>query len=64
MDFLFTKDCTPWVFLDRSATKIGPIFERDMARGEALTALDSRKALDAEQGVHVEHVDTVENTTK
>lgn len=40
MDFLFAKDRTAWVFLDRQATKVGPIFERDMAHGEALTVFD------------------------
>lgn len=55
MDFLFGKDRTPIVFLDKSATKIGAIFDRDMTHGEALTAFDSAKALDAEHGVHLEH---------
>ncbi|KAL1968342.1 hypothetical protein VTN77DRAFT_1871 [Rasamsonia byssochlamydoides] len=36
MDLLFTKGRSPWVFLDRDATKIGALFERDLARGEAL----------------------------
>ena len=40
MDFLFGKDRNVWVFLDREATKIGAIFERDMAHGEALTVFD------------------------
>ena len=57
MDFLFTKDRTPWVFLDRSATKIGAIFERDMTRGEALTEIHAGKLMDTEQGAHVEHVE-------
>jgi hypothetical protein len=43
MDFLFTKSRTPWVFLDREATKIGALFERDMARGQALTTFDTGK---------------------
>ena len=58
MDFLFTPDRTPWVFQDRSATKIGAIFERDMAHGEALTAFDASKAAkadDLELGEHVEN---------
>lgn len=55
MDFLFAKDRTPFVFLDKSATQIGAIFDRDMTHGEALTAFDSAKALDTEQGVHLEH---------
>jgi hypothetical protein len=41
MDFLFIKSRTPWVFLDREATKIGALFERDMARGQALTMFDT-----------------------
>lgn len=56
MDFLFTPDRTPWVFHDRSATKIGAIFERDMAHGEALTAFDASKAAkvnDVELGEHM-----------
>lgn len=40
MDFLFTKGRSPWTFLDREATKIGALFERDLARGEALTTFD------------------------
>lgn len=40
MDFLFTKGRSPWTFLDREATKIGALFERDLAHGEALTAFD------------------------
>ena len=42
MDFLFSKDRTPWVFKDSEATKVGAIFERDLARGEALTAFDEK----------------------
>ena len=41
MDFLFGKDRNVWVFLDREATKIGAIFERDMVHGEALTVFDN-----------------------
>jgi hypothetical protein len=40
MDFLFTKGRSPWVFLDREATKIGALFERDLEHGEALTVFD------------------------
>lgn len=40
MDLLFTPHRTPWVFQDRSATKIGTIFEHDMAHGVELTAFD------------------------
>jgi hypothetical protein len=40
MDFLFTKGRSPWTFLDREAIKIGALFERDLAHGEALTAFD------------------------
>ena len=63
MDFLFTKDRTPWVFLDRSATKIGAIFERDMTRGEALTEIQG-KLMDTEQGALVEHVEAGENAAE
>lgn len=55
MDFLFAKGRTPFVFVDKSATQIGAIFERDMTHGEALTAFNSAKALDTEHGVHVEN---------
>lgn len=44
MDFLFAKGRTPWVFMDKEATKVGAIFERDLARGEALTAFDEKTA--------------------
>lgn len=57
MDFLFTKDRTPWVMFDRSATKIGAIFERDMAHGEALTAFESGKQVELEDVAHGEHVE-------
>ncbi len=40
MDFLFSKGRTPFTFLDRDATKIGALFDREMSRGEALTAFD------------------------
>jgi hypothetical protein len=40
MDFLFSKDRTVWVYKDREATKVGAIFERDMAHGEALTVFN------------------------
>jgi len=42
MDYLFLKERTPWVFRDHEATKIGAIFERDMAHGEALTAFEGK----------------------
>lgn len=51
MDFLFDKSRTVWVFKDRDATKIGAIFERDLAHGEALTAFGDRKAVPLE---HIE----------
>lgn len=54
MDFLFAKDRTPFVFLDKSATKTGAIFDRDMTHGEAFTAFGSAKGLDTEQAVHLE----------
>ncbi|KAH8690868.1 putative sugar transporter [Talaromyces proteolyticus] len=60
MDFLFTKDRTPWVFRDPEAKKIGAIFERDMAHGQALTAFDSGKATEL---THVETVAGVEETS-
>ncbi|KAJ5814850.1 hypothetical protein N7474_006627 [Penicillium riverlandense] len=40
MDFLFTKGRSVWTFLDREATKIGALFERDLAHGEALTVFN------------------------
>lgn len=40
MGFLFTKSRTPWTFLDRESTKIGALFERYLAHGEALTVFD------------------------
>jgi hypothetical protein len=43
MDFLFDKSRTIWAFKDREATKIGALFERDMAHGEALTAFGVMK---------------------
>jgi hypothetical protein len=42
MDFLFSKGRTPWVFMDKEATKIGAIFSRDMENGEAFTAFDEK----------------------
>lgn len=42
MDFLFAKGRNPWVFMDLEATKVGPIFARDMDRGEAFTAFDEK----------------------
>lgn len=57
MDFLFTKDRTPWVLFDRSATKVGAIFERNMAQGEALTAFESGKEAQMEDVEHGEHVE-------
>ena len=53
MDFLFSKGRTPWVFKDREATKVGAIFERDLARGEALTAFD-------EKGISMGNVEVIE----
>jgi hypothetical protein len=57
MDLLFTKGRTPWVFLDREATKIGAIFERDLSRGEALIVDAEKGAVDvavAVRGAHTE----------
>ncbi|RFU25791.1 hypothetical protein B7463_g10559, partial [Scytalidium lignicola] len=42
MDYLFLKGRKVWVMFDKEATKIGSIFERDMANGEALTAFDGK----------------------
>jgi hypothetical protein len=42
MDFLFSKDRSMWVFMDNEATKVGALFDRDMAHGEALTAFDGK----------------------
>lgn len=53
VDFLFSKDRTIWVFRDRQARKVGAIFERDMAHGEALTDFDGK-------GIGMTHVDNVE----
>ncbi|KAJ5546660.1 hypothetical protein N7494_004245 [Penicillium frequentans] len=53
VDFLFSKDRTVWVFRDRQARKVGAIFERDMAHGEALTDFDGKIA-------GTSHVDNVE----
>lgn len=54
MDFLFNKGRSIWVFNDKEAKKIGAILERDLARGEALTAFDE-KGLELGR-VHVEKV--------
>lgn len=53
MDFLFDKSRTAWVFRDRQARKVGAIFERDMAHGEALTEFDGKAAGSA----RVDHVE-------
>jgi hypothetical protein len=42
MDFLFAKGRNPWVFMDKEATKVGTIFDRDMDHGEAFTAFDEK----------------------
>lgn len=42
MDFLFAKSRNPLVFKDKEATKVAAIFERDLSRGEALTAFDEK----------------------
>lgn len=41
MDFLF-KGRTVWAFRDRQASRVGAIFERDLAHGEALTDFDGK----------------------
>ncbi|OJJ50730.1 hypothetical protein ASPZODRAFT_126656 [Penicilliopsis zonata CBS 506.65] len=43
IDFLFSKQRTSWVFRDREATRVGAIFERDFAHGEALTVFDEKE---------------------
>jgi hypothetical protein len=43
MDFLFLPDRNPFVFLDKEATKVGALFERDMLHGEALTSFGTDK---------------------
>lgn len=45
MDFLFTKDRTPFTFLDHDAVKIGALFERNLAHGEALTIFEDVKTV-------------------
>ncbi|KAJ5698573.1 hypothetical protein N7462_000578 [Penicillium macrosclerotiorum] len=52
VDFLFSKDRTIWVFQDREARKVGAIFERDLAHGEALTEFDGKGTIAA-------HIDNV-----
>lgn len=54
MDFLFTKGRNPWVFMDKEATKVGAIFDRDMDHGEAFTAFDE-KTLGTGRLENVEH---------
>lgn len=53
MDFLFSGDRNPWVFMDNEATKVGAIFDRDMEHGEALTAFDEKTLKTG----HVENLD-------
>jgi hypothetical protein len=52
MDLLFTKGRTPWVFMDREATKIGAIFERDLSRGEALIVDSEKGAVNVSVATH------------
>ncbi|KAL7953930.1 general substrate transporter [Trichoderma compactum] len=40
MDSLFSKGRSPWTFLDREATRVGALFQRDLEHGEALTVFD------------------------
>ncbi|KAL1987930.1 hypothetical protein VTN96DRAFT_1914 [Rasamsonia emersonii] len=58
MDLLFTKGRSPWVFLDRDATKIGAIFERDLARGEALIVDKEKGDVDVAVARQVEDIGT------
>jgi hypothetical protein len=53
MDFLFAKGRNPWVFMDKEATKIGPIFDHGTENGEAFTAFD-------EKTLRNDHVETSE----
>lgn len=53
MDFLFDKNRTVWVFRDRQARKVGAIFKRDMAHGEALTEFNDKR-IGSAQFDHVE----------
>lgn len=53
VEFLFDKSRTVWVFRDRQACKVGAIFDRDMANGEALTEFNG-KGTDSAQVDHVE----------
>lgn len=48
IDFLFQPTSSTWVFKDKQATRVGAIFERDMARGEALTVFGGAGALESE----------------
>lgn len=63
MDFLFVKGRSPWVFMDHEATKVGALFDRDMAHGEALTAFDE-KALATGQVEHIGQAETVDAESK
>lgn len=55
VDFLFDSSRNVWVFRDRQACRVGAIFSRDMAHGEALTQFDGKKVDSAQVG-HVEFV--------
>lgn len=41
IDFLFSKDRSPWTFTDRQATKVGSLFGRNLNNGEALTTFNN-----------------------
>ncbi|KAJ5606292.1 high affinity glucose transporter [Penicillium lagena] len=63
MDFLFTKGRSIWTFLDREATKIGALFERDLAHGEAITVFnEDDMALKAKVGKPVDGSDSAIET--
>ncbi len=57
MDFLFSKGRTPWTFTDHQATKIGAIFERDLAHGEALTTFGDELEAKAAAAMEASHVE-------
>ncbi len=66
MDFLFARERNPWVFLDKEATKIGAILNRDMENGEAFTAFDEKpfgnNHVEASENDHVALPDDPEHT--
>ncbi|KAJ5212470.1 uncharacterized protein N7498_004116 [Penicillium cinerascens] len=59
VDFLFDKSRTVWVFRDRQARKVGAIFKRDMAHGEALTEFNDKRI----DSAHIDHVEVTTNSS-